>query len=68
MHDTKLAEALYSRGLRLIDVARGLGVTKGTVTRWALKRIPAERVLEIERFTDIPRCELRPDIYPPEAV
>ena len=54
MHDTMLAEALYSRGLRLVDVAKAIGVTKGTVTRWALKRIPAERVLEVERFTDIP--------------
>jgi DNA-binding transcriptional regulator YdaS (Cro superfamily) len=27
--------------------------------------LPAERVLDIERVTGIPRHELRPDLYPP---
>lgn len=65
MTDTNPLKALVkARGLKLIDLSRGLGVDKATVTRWAQKRIPAERVVEVERLTGIPRHDLRPDIYP----
>jgi DNA-binding transcriptional regulator YdaS (Cro superfamily) len=47
------------RGL-LAEVARGLGLTRGAVTRW--HRVPAERLAEIEALTGIPRERLRPDI------
>jgi DNA-binding transcriptional regulator YdaS (Cro superfamily) len=40
------------------------GVNKSTVLRWESGLLPAERVLEIERITGIPRHELRPDLYP----
>lgn len=60
---TPLKTLVKARGLKLIDVSRGLGVDKATVTRWAQKRIPAERVVEVERLTGIPRHELRPDLY-----
>ena len=59
-----LNRLLEEKGLRLSDLARKLGVNKSSVTLWGLRRIPAERVLEIEKFTGIPRHELRPDIYP----
>lgn len=58
-----LKTLVKARGLKLIDVSRGLGVDKATVTRWAQKRIPAERVVDVERLTGIPRHELRPDLY-----
>lgn len=48
-------------------MARRLGVTPGAVQKWArLARIPAERVLEIERVTEarVTRYDLRPDLYP----
>jgi len=61
-----LKALVRARGLKLIDLSRGLGVDKATVTRWAQKRIPAERVVDIERFTGIPRHDLRPDLYPTE--
>lgn len=48
--------------MKLIDVARGVGVNKATVTRWAQKRVPEDRVLEVESVTGIPRHELRPDL------
>lgn len=68
MTDTNSLKALVrARGLKLIDLSRGLGVDKATVTRWAQKRVPAERVVEIERVTGIPRHDLRPDLYPVEA-
>lgn len=59
-----LKALLSARGLRLVDVSAALGVDKATVTRWSQKKIPAERVLEIEQFSRIPRHELRPDLYP----
>jgi DNA-binding transcriptional regulator YdaS (Cro superfamily) len=68
MTDTNSLKALVrARGLKLIDLSRGLGVDKATVTRWAQKRVPAERVVEIERLTGIPRNALRPDLYPAEG-
>ena len=55
---------LAKRNLRLIDVVRGLGLGKPTATKWAQQRIPAERVLDVERLTGIKRHVLRPDLYP----
>jgi DNA-binding transcriptional regulator YdaS (Cro superfamily) len=51
--------------MRLIDLARSIGVDKATVTRWAQRRVPAERVQDVEAATGISRHELRPDIYGP---
>lgn len=52
------------------DLARALGITPGMVWQWKtrLRRIPAERVLQIERATGgkVTRHELRPDLYPIE--
>lgn len=56
--------ALFSdhRGLRF-RIAKEIGVTPGAVYQW--RRVPAERVLDVERITGISRHELRPDLYPP---
>jgi DNA-binding transcriptional regulator YdaS (Cro superfamily) len=59
-----LSDKLADAGFKLRDVAAHCGVDKSTVTRWFQSKIPAERVLEIERLTKISRHELRPDIYP----
>lgn len=49
-------------------LARLLRVTPQAVQKMcASGRVPAERVLEIERATGVSRHELRPDIYPPIA-
>jgi DNA-binding transcriptional regulator YdaS (Cro superfamily) len=47
-------------GLQAV-VARELGLTRSAVTKW--QRVPAERLLEVERITGIPREQLRPDLY-----
>jgi len=44
------------------EIANFLGVHRSTVSKW--KRIPAERVLDVEEVTGISREELRPDLYP----
>jgi DNA-binding transcriptional regulator YdaS (Cro superfamily) len=46
------------------ELARKLGVKVQSIQQWT--RIPAERVLEVERITGIPRHVLRPDLYPVE--
>lgn len=51
--------------MRMIDLARAVGVDKASVTRWNQGRVPAERVLDVERVTGISRHDLRPDIYGP---
>lgn len=43
------------------ELARRLGITRSAIAQW--DKIPAERVVEIERVTGVPRAELRPDLY-----
>lgn len=50
-----------SRG-RAVELAACLGVSPSAISQW--QRVPAERVLDIERITGVKRHELRPDIYP----
>lgn len=48
--------------------ARELGVPVATVSSWGLRnQIPVKRVIDVERLTGVPRHDLRPDIYPPQA-
>jgi DNA-binding transcriptional regulator YdaS (Cro superfamily) len=42
-------------------LARALGIKVQSVQKW--KKIPAERVLDVEYATGIPREQLRPDLY-----
>ncbi len=49
----------------LAAIAKELGVTRGAVAKWS--RIPAGRVIAVERVTGISREELRPDLYPAAA-
>jgi DNA-binding transcriptional regulator YdaS (Cro superfamily) len=42
-------------------IAEAFGITHGAVAQW--RKIPPERVLEVERITGISRHALRPDIY-----
>jgi len=62
--NVSLAKLLSAKKMRFIDLARAIGVDKATVTRWGQKRIPAERIVEVESITGIPRHKLRPDLYP----
>jgi DNA-binding transcriptional regulator YdaS (Cro superfamily) len=67
MQNINLKSALDERGIKLTQLATALRVDKGTVTRWHQGRVPAERVLDVEGITGIPREKLRPDLYAPKA-
>jgi DNA-binding transcriptional regulator YdaS (Cro superfamily) len=43
------------------ELARVLGLSSAAIVQW--KRIPAERIVEIERATGVRREMLRPDLY-----
>lgn len=49
-----------------VALAKLLGISPQAITKWVNGRIPAERVLQIERLTGVSRHLLRPDIYPLE--
>jgi DNA-binding transcriptional regulator YdaS (Cro superfamily) len=61
----------YRKGAQVSQegLASIFGVKKSTVCKWERRRVPAERVLDVERVTGISRHDLRPDLYPrePEA-
>ena len=46
-----------------IALADALGLSKQAVYQW--DRVPATRVLDVERLTGISRHELRPDLFGP---
>lgn len=54
----KLA-ALKAGGI--VKLSLSLGLSRGAASQWT--KIPAERVVEVERLTGIPREILRPDLY-----
>lgn len=68
MRQIDLRYLLKAKGINLTGLAALIGVDKATTTRWSQRRIPAERVLQVEKVTGVPRHELRPDIYPPTEV
>lgn len=51
-------------------LARICGVTATAVWKWlqSSKRLPAEYVLRVEAATGVSRHDLRPDIYPRDAL
>ena len=59
--DAPLQRVIAKFGVR--GLARELGIKGPSVANW--KRIPAERVLQIEALTGIDRAKLRPDLHGP---
>lgn len=60
MPDRGLQEAIRAVG-GVTELARRIGISQPSVSNWA--RVPAERVLEVENASRIPRSVLRPDLY-----
>lgn len=63
---THVLDLLPKRRGIISDIARACGITPGAVSQW--HRVPAERVLDVERVTGVPRHALRPDLYPPPTL
>jgi DNA-binding transcriptional regulator YdaS (Cro superfamily) len=57
-----LDDAIRARG-GYAEVARLLGVSRQSVYKWVYRRVPADRLGEVEWVTGIPRERLRPDIF-----
>lgn len=55
-----LERAIHELGVA--EIARRAGVSLTTVYNWR-RSLPAERAVELETLLDIPREELRPDLY-----
>jgi DNA-binding transcriptional regulator YdaS (Cro superfamily) len=58
--DKGLTAAIKAVGTRY-RLAKLLKVSPSTVLRWT--RVPADRVVAVERATNVPRETLRPDLY-----
>lgn len=59
---TPLLEYLSAERGRVAKLAKDLHITHAAVRQWG-GRCPAERVVEVEYITGIPREALRPDLY-----
>lgn len=61
------SEAL-ERAIKAVEgvakLAELIGVSGPAISQWT--RVPAERVIAVERATGVNRRELRPDLYPVE--
>lgn len=58
-----LKALLADKGMSIPALADELGLNKTSVWRWNEKRVPIERLIEVERVTGIRRELLRPDIF-----
>ena len=43
-------------------LGNALGISPQAISQWG--KVPAERVLDVERITGVSRHQLRPDLYP----
>ena len=50
------------RGNTGLSRALNAEITPQAIAQW--KHVPAERVLDVEKATGVPRHKLRPDLYP----
>ena len=67
MDDIKdeIRTACIRKGLTFATMAEAMQLDPSTVSQWFRRgRIPAERVLTVERLTGVTRSMLRPDLYP----
>ena len=62
--DRALVQAIAILG-GLEATGKALGVTKQAVSQW--DRCPPKRVVKLSQATGIPRHQIRPDVFPPEA-
>lgn len=64
---TNLKDWRAATGITTETAAKTAGVTVAMWSRWETgsRKVPAERVLGIERMTGVSRHNLRPDVFGP---
>lgn len=65
MRDPGLVAAFSTVG-GVSELARRLGISQPSVSNWT--RVPADRVVAVERITGVPRAQLRPDLYSEQEI
>jgi len=59
-----LEEAIKAAGSQL-RLADEVGIASPSITGWIERgKVPASRVLSVEKYTGVSRHRLRPDLYP----
>ena len=49
--------------IKISELSQKMNVSKQAVYKWQIHGIPAKRLLEVEKLTDVRRERLRPDLY-----
>ena len=65
MTGISISQACAERSISKAEVARRIGVHRSCLTRWDRSRVPADRVIDVERAIGVPRERIRPDLYAP---
>lgn len=60
MRDPGLEQVIRTAG-GIRGLSRLLGISQPAVSNW--KRVPADRILQVESVTGVPRAVIRPDLY-----
>lgn len=63
MRMLEIVEQAAEKAGGIVALARKLGIRHASMYSW--KKVPAERVLMIEKITGVSRHEIRPDIFGP---
>lgn len=64
MAESETIGKALEQGGGIVAVAKALGISDEAVRLWRVHgRVPAERVVDLERITGVPRESLRPDLY-----
>lgn len=64
MSESETIRKALEQGGGVGAVARAMNLTHEAVRLWrSTGRVPAERVVELEKLTGMPREQLRPDLY-----
>jgi DNA-binding transcriptional regulator YdaS (Cro superfamily) len=49
--------------IKISELSQKMNLSKQAVYKWQTHGIPAKRLLEVEKLTDVKRERLRPDLY-----
>jgi TorA maturation chaperone TorD len=65
MRDPGLEQVIRTAG-GVRGLSRLLGISQPAISNW--KRVPADRILQVESLTGVPRAIIRPDLYGAAAI